>query len=182
MKNTAKIAFGAILAGLSVAFMLSTAILPFLSYTIPAICGLIIVLLIIECDKKWAFMVYICVSVLSLLIVPDKSAGLSYLCIFGYYPILKDFLENKLPDWLCRTLKLIISNSVLIVSYYISLKFFGIDTEGIEWISPHLEKWYVPVVIIIAGSIFFFMYDTVLTRLIKIYEIKWRKKFRKYFR
>lgn len=182
MKNTSKIAFGAILAGLSVAFMLSTAVLPFLSYTIPAICGLIIVLLIIECDEKWALLVYICVSVLSLLIVPDKSAGLSYLCIFGYYPIIKSILEKKLPDWLCRIVKLLIANSVLILSYYISLKLFGIDTEGIEWITPYLDKWFVPVIIILAGSIFFGMYDTVLTRLTKIYRIKWRKSFRKYFK
>lgn len=182
MKNTSKIALGAILAGLSVAFMLSTAVLPFLSYTIPAICGLIIVLLVIECDKKWALLVYICVSVLSLLIVPDKSAGLSYLCIFGYYPIIKAILESKLPDWLCWVIKLIIADSVLVVSYYVSLKFFGIDTEGMEWISPYLNKWYVPLFLIIGGSLFFAMYDTVLTRLITIYEYKWRKKFRKYFR
>lgn len=182
MKNTSKIALGAILAALSVAFMLSTAILPFLSYTIPAICGIIVVLLVIECDKKWALMVYVCVSVLSLLIVPDKSAGLSYLCIFGYYPIVKALLESKLPDWLSWIIKLIIADSVLILTYYISLKFFGIDIEGIEWISPYLNQWYVPLVIIFAGSIFFAMYDTVLTRLITIYEFKWRKKFRKYFR
>lgn len=182
MKNTSKIAFGAILAGLSVAFMLSTAVLPFLSYTIPAICGLIIVLLIIECDEKWALLVYICVSVLSLLIVPDKSAGLSYLCIFGYYPITKSLLEKKLPGWLCWVIKFIIADSVLILSYYISLKFFGIDTEGIEWISPYLDKWFVPIIIAVAGTFFFYMYDTVLTRLIKIYDFKWRKNFRKYFR
>lgn len=182
MKNTSKTALGAIITGLSVALMLSTAVLPFLSYAIPAICGVLIVLIVMECDKKWALIVYACVSILSLLIVPDKSAGLSYLCIFGYYPIVKAIFESKFPDWLSWIVKLLLADIVLIGSFYLSLKFFGIDTEGIEWISPYLTKWYVPFVIAIGGGVFFAMYDTVLTRLITLYEYKWRKRFRKYFK
>lgn len=182
MKNTSKTALGAIITGLSVALMLSTAIVPFLSYTIPAICGILIILIITECDKKWALLVYACVSILSLLIVPDKSAGLSYACLFGYYPIAKIILEEKLPEWLSRIIKLLIADTVLIAGYYISLHFFGIDTDGIEWAIPHLTKWYVPIVITIFCAIFFLMYDTILTRLSLIYKVKWRKLFKKHFK
>lgn len=182
MKNTSKTALCAIITGLSVALMLSTAVIPFLSYAIPAICGVLIILIITECDKKWALLVYACVSILSLLIVPDKSAGLSYTCIFGYYPVIKAVLENKLPDWLSWVTKLFITDIVLITGYYVSLHFFGIDTEGLEWITPYLTKWYIPVIITIFGCIFFWMYDSVLTRLTIIYKHKWRKVFKKYFK
>lgn len=182
MKNTSKTALGAIITGLSVALMLSTAVIPFLSYAIPAICGVLIILIITECDKKWALLVYTCVSILSLLIIPDKSAGLSYACIFGYYPVVKTILENKLPEWLSWVVKLLLADIVLIAGYYIYLHFFGIDTEGIEWITPYLTKWYVSIIITIFCSVFFFMYDTVLTRLTLIYKFRWRKLFKKYFK
>lgn len=182
MKNTSKTALGAIITGLSVALMLSTGILPFLSYAIPAICGVLIILMVIECDKKWALLVYVCVSILSLLIVPDKSAGFAYTCIFGYYPIVKAIFESKLPNWLSWVAKIILADVVLIAGYYLSLKFFGFDSEGIEWIVPHLTKWYVAPIIAIGGGIFFVMYDTVLTRLITIYSAKWCKIFKKYFK
>lgn len=182
MKNSSKTALGAIIAALSLALMLSTAVLPFLSYAIPAICGVLIILIVMECDKKWALIVYATVAILSLLIVPDKSAGAAYACIFGYYPIVKAIFESKLPDWLCWIAKLILADIVLIAGYYFSLKFFGIDTEGIEWLSQHLTKWYMFPIIAIAGGIFFAMYDTVLTRLITMYDLKWRKRFNKYFK
>lgn len=179
MKNTSKIALGAIITGLSVALMLSTAIFPFLSYAVPAITGALIIIMVMESDKKWAFLVFACVSILSVLIVPDKSAGAAYVFIFGYYPILKSVFEEKLPVWLSVLAKLLIFNSVLLVGYYISLYFFGIDTEGIEWAVPYLKKWFIVPIIVVFGSVFFLMYDTVLTRLVILYNRRWRKKFRK---
>ncbi|MBE6782446.1 MAG: hypothetical protein E7536_00335 [Ruminococcaceae bacterium] len=182
MKNASKTAFGAIMAGLSIALMISTAVIPFLSYAIPAICGVLITIMVIECDNKWATLVYASVSILSLIIIPDKSAGASYALIFGYYPIVKNIFENKLPKKLCKLFKLVLANIVLLASYYISLFFFGIDTEGIEWIAPFLTKWYVAPIIITFVSVFFLMYDTVLTRLSIIYKKKWQKKLRKTFK
>lgn len=182
MKNTSKTALGAIITGLSVAIMLSTAIFPFLSYSVPALCGALIIIMVIECDKKWATLVYIAVSILSLLIVPDKSAGVAYAFLFGYYPIVKAILESKLSVTFSWIIKLSLCSVVLIAGYYISLHFFGIDTEGIEWIEPFLNKWYVVPVIVVFSSIFFYMYDVVLTRLVIIYDRKWRKNFRKIFK
>ncbi len=182
MKNTSKTALGAIITGLSVAIMLSTAIFPFMSYSVPALCGALIIIMVMECDKKWALLVYSAVSILSLLIVPDKSAGIAYTFLFGYYPVLKSIFESKLPNWLSWVLKLSLCSVVLLLGYYISLYFFGIDTEGIEWAIPYLKKWFVAPLIIIFASIFFFMYDVVLTRLITIYNLNWRNKFRKLFK
>ena len=182
MKNTSKVALGAIMTGLSIALMISTAIIPFLSYAVPAICGVLITIMVIECEKKWALLVYASVSILSLLIIPDKSAGAAYAMIFGYYPVLKSVFEAKLPKFAAVSAKLILFNTVLLISYYVSLRFFGIDTEGIEWIAPYLNKWYIAPIIVVFASIFVMMYDTVLTRLTINYKKRWRKKFRKTFK
>lgn len=182
MKNASKIALGAIMTGLSIALLMSTTVIPFLSYTVPAICGTLTIIILTECGKKWALLVYACVSILAFILIPDKSAGASYALIFGYYPIVKTLLENKFSKNLAWLFKLTIANIVLLLSYYISLKFFGIDTEGMEWITPYLMKWYVIPIIIIGGSIFFYMYDIVLYRLSVIYKNRWRKKFMKSFK
>ncbi len=182
MKHTMKIAFGAIMAGLSIAFMLSTAVIPFLSYAIPALCGALMVILITECGNKWSLIVYAVVSILSLLIVPDKSAGIAYTAIFGYYPILKSLVDVKLPKWLSWTIKMISTNIVMLVLYYISLFFFGIDTEGIEWVEPYLSKWFIAPIIILITCGFFIMYDIVLTGVKLVYKKKWRKKLLKSFK
>ena len=45
-------------------------------------------------------MIYAAVAVLSLLFAADKEAALLFVLFFGYYPVLKSFLErisNKSP-------------------------------------------------------------------------------------
>lgn len=182
LKNTSKTALGAIITGLSIALMLSTTVIPFLSYAIPAICGAFIIIVVTECGNKWALLVYACVSILSLILIPDKSAGASYALIFGYYPVIKTIFESRFSKYIALAFKIIIANVVLLLSYYITLKFFGIDTEGIEWITPYLTKWYIAPIIVVFVSIFFYMYDIVLSRLAIIYKKRWRKKFLKSFK
>lgn len=179
LKNTSKTALCAIITGLSITFMLLTAVIPFLSYVIPAICGALMLIVVIECNTKWALLVYASVSILSLIIIPDKSAGIAYVLIFGYFPIIKNIFEQKLPNWLSYLLKVVIFNIVLLAAFYLALLVFGIDTEGIEWITPYLTKWYIAPLIIFFTTIFMSMYDNVLSKFIIIYKKKWRKKLNK---
>lgn len=182
MKNASKTAMGAMIAALCVALMLLTAVIPFLSYAMPMIAGALITIMVIECDKLWALFVYVSVSILSLLIVPDKSAGLAFLCYFGYYPILKNILESKLN----KTAEIIIkyANIVIVVlgAYFLALKFFGIDTEGMEFILPHLGKWYTYLILLLLSLLFFKLYDTALSKAIFLYMRVFRKRFKKLFK
>ncbi len=182
MKTTAKTALGGMIAALSVALMLLSAVIPFMSYALPAIAGALMMIIVMECDKKWALAVYISVSIISLMVVPDKSAGFAYALFFGYYPIIKAILESKCKRKIEKFLKLLIFNVITLSSYYVLLLFVGIDTSGIEFLEPYLRKWFVAPIIIIIGSIFFIMYDIVLTRLIIIYCVRYRNKFRKLFK
>lgn len=182
MKTASKTAVCSMIAALCVALMLSTAIIPFLSYAVPMISGALIAIIVIECDKLWALFVYVTVSVLSILIVPDKSAGLAFILYFGYYPILKAFLESKklgIVEYIIKYLNIIV---VVLVSYFIMLKFFGIDTEGVEFLASHLGKWYSYVILAAFSCVFFYLYDTALTKAIIIYKNNFRKKFRRLFK
>lgn len=173
---------GAMLAALCVALMLSTAVLPFLSYAVPMIAGALIMVIVIECDRLWALAVYVAVSILSLLMVPDKTAGFAFLLYFGYYPVLKSLLEQKAPKAVEIIVKLANINLVVLGAFYAMLRIFGLDLEGVEFLAPYVNKWYVPILLILFASFFFFLYDTALSKAVLVYEIRLKKRFRKLFK
>lgn len=107
MKPAKQIAFCGITAAISLLFFLATGIFPFASYAIPAFCGLFLVPIIIELGRRQAFLIFLAVSFLSLLLSPDKQASFAYIFLLGYYPIAKVGLEKIRPrvlEWFCKML------------------------------------------------------------------------------
>ena len=94
MKQSSKCAIGRIVAALSLVLMISVAIIPFLTYALPAAAGVLIIFIVIEIDKKWAFGVYSTVAILGMILVPEKEVAVMYLVLFGYYPIIKALIEE----------------------------------------------------------------------------------------
>ncbi|MEG0979627.1 MAG: hypothetical protein RSE39_06295, partial [Oscillospiraceae bacterium] len=78
MKNTSLTALGGILTALSVFIMFLSSVLPFLSYTLPALAGLLLLIIVREAEAKWAVMIYVAVSILVFIIVPNKEASIMY--------------------------------------------------------------------------------------------------------
>lgn len=182
MKTASKTAICSMIAALCLALMLSTAVIPFLSYAIPMISGALIMIIVIECDKLWALFVYVAVSILSLLIVPDKSAALAFAAYFGYYPILKAVIESKKLGVIEYVIKYFHIVFVVVGAYFLMLKFFGIETQDMEFFASHLGKWYSYIALAAFSCLFFYLYDTALSKTVIIYQHKLRKKFRRLFK
>ncbi len=91
------------------------------------------VVLMIEYGKKPMTVVYLVVSVLSLLIVPHKFSPLCYIFFMGSYPIIKPFFDN-VNKILGFVLKLMYFNGCYVVLYAVVAHFallddiFGIGT------------------------------------------------------
>lgn len=68
---------------LSIVFMFSTGIIPTLTYAIPALCGALLMAVVIELGSVFAGAIYIAVSILSLLVVADKEAAVMYAAFLG---------------------------------------------------------------------------------------------------
>ena len=177
MKQSSKCAIGGIVAALSLVLMISVAIIPFLTYALPAAAGLLIVLVVIEIDKKWAFGVYVTVSILSLLLVPDKEVSVMYATFFGYYPIIKAVFEKNLPAVISYLLKAVCFVAAMLSSYYLMIKFMGLELNEME----EFGIFAVPI-LIGTGLVAFILYDFVLTRFVIIYDKRWRKYFKRYFK
>ncbi len=177
MKQSSKCAIGGIVASLSLVLMISVAVVPFLTYALPAIAGAMMIFAVIEIDKKWAFGIYAAVAILGIFLVPDKEVAVMYLAFFGYYPILKSLIESKCSRVIEWVLKLASFLSTIVISYFLMIKFMGVTIDEFDtW-----GKWAIPILLGM-GTFAFVIYDMALTRLVLLYNLKWRKYFRKYFK
>lgn len=157
--------------------MISVAIIPFLTYALPAVAGLFIVFIVIEIDKKWAFGVYCTVAILGMLLVPDKEVAVMYLAFFGYYPILKSLIEAKVPTVLGWITKVLTFVSTMVVSYYLMIKLMGVTIDETE----DFGMMAYPILLGM-GTFAFVMYDIALTKMITLYLMRWQKLFKRYFK
>ena len=177
MKQSSKTALGGIVAALSISLMFMVSAVPFFTYALPAAAAILLVPIVIEINKKWALGVYLSVSVLAVLILPNKEVAVIYAAFFGYYPIIKAIIEKYLPKILGLLVKIIIFNSTMFISYYLMLKFMGIEIDEME----KLGVYAIPVLLAM-GSAAFILYDYALTKIISIYIYKWKSRFRKLFK
>ena len=177
MKQSSKCAIGGIVSALSLVLMISVAIIPFLTYALPALAGVLIIFIVIEIDKKWAFGVYSAVGILAFLLVHDKEVAMMYIAFFGYYPIIKALLESKIPVALGWIIKVLLFNVTMVAAYLVLIYVMGISIDEID----EYGKMAVPM-LLGAGTVAFVAYDIALTRIITLYMLKWRKYFKRYFK
>ncbi|MBR4450375.1 MAG: hypothetical protein IKS39_00890 [Clostridia bacterium] len=177
MKQSSKCAIGGIVAALSLVLMISVAVVPFLTYALPAVAGAMMVFAVMEINKKWAFGIYVTVAILGIFLVPDKEVAVMYLAFFGYYPILKALIESKCRGVIEWALKLLSFLVTMVVSYYLMIKFMGVTIDETEtW-----GRWAIPILLGM-GTFAFIIYDIALSKLVYIYNLKWRKHFKRYFK
>ncbi len=177
MKQTSKCALGGITAALSLTLLISVAIVPFMTYALPAIAGALIIVMVIEVNKTWALGVYAVISILGIFLVPEKEVAVMYVAFFGYYPILKSLIEAHIPavpGWILKVTAFLVT---ITVSYYLMIKLMGLTLDEID----EYGAWGAAMLLGV-GTFAFVFYDIALTRLITVYIKKWRRHFKKYFK
>ncbi|WP_242840359.1 hypothetical protein [Ruminococcus albus] len=90
-----RVALGGICAAVCLLLMFSSSFLPGLSYAIPVFAGVLMVVMIVETDSKWAIADYCAVSLLCIFITPNFEASLLFILFMGYYPILQFRLSKE---------------------------------------------------------------------------------------
>ena len=73
MKQSSRCAIGGIVASLSLVLMISVAVIPFLTYALPALAGALIMFIVVEINRKWAFGVYSAVAILGMILCAEKE-------------------------------------------------------------------------------------------------------------
>ncbi|MCI8497070.1 MAG: hypothetical protein HFE85_02305 [Clostridiales bacterium] len=176
MKHSAKVALGGMIAALSVALMFLSSLFPFATYAIPAIAGMLLMVVCAQIGYRWAALIYAAVSVLSFLLVADREAALFYVLFFGYYPILKGLLEKqnwRVLEWI---LKFAVFNAGVIAAYFLSIYVLDIPDDTIELFGPA-----GPWILLGAGNLVFILYDIALTQMFSRYLYFLHPKLQKWF-
>ena len=149
------IALGGVLAALAVIIMSMGTLIPVATYVCPMLCALVLQIVLKICGSRIAWAWYGAVTLLSLLMAPDKEAAAVFLAL-GYYPIVKPKLDRGKGKWLWKGL---LFNAVILVTYWVLMHIFGFDQLASEF----SEMGTVMVVLmLLLGNVTFFLLDKLL--------------------
>lgn len=152
-----KIAFGGIFAGLSVILMSLSGVIPLATYVGPMLCIIAGKAVLSFCGKRIAWAWYVAVSILSMLLCPDKEAAFVYLFL-GYYPMIKGLFGKTV---LGKLGKLLYFNLSVVLLYLGLIYVMGMDAILTEFMS--LGIWGLVVMIVLA-NVTFGLLDILLDR------------------
>jgi hypothetical protein len=162
-----EVAVGAMLTVLAVLVLYVSTVLVTAKLSLLGAGSIVVAIAVIELKSRGGLLVYIASSVLGAILVPDKLFVISYICFFGYYPIVKYALEriDKLAlEWI---LKFLLFNMVAVLGYALSDIFL---TDQIDLPLPLWALW-IPMQVVFA------IYDYAMSLAIGHYIGKIRPKF-----
>lgn len=162
-KLSSRVALGGIVAALCIVIMFTSGVIPALYIAAPMAAGLLMVILVEEVSVGWAWLTYLAVSLLALIVTFDKEAALMFILFFGYYPILRLYLDKIKGKLLKTVCKFAVFNLFLVLDYLATVYVLGLPT--FEDTGPVMF-----VVLFVAFNLVFFFYDRVLSRMSWFYQ------------
>ncbi len=168
-RKSTQVAIGGVAAGLCLLLMFMTGMIPFATYALPAVSGIVLIAVVAEMGWRTALVVYATVSLLSIGIVPDREATLLFIFFFGYYPVIKGLLERLPFKPLQLLVKFAIFNATMVFSYIVIIYVLGIP-DILESFGDFGR--YSALVILGMGNLVFAVYDFALTNISIVY-LQW---------
>ena len=149
-------ALGGVLAALAIVIMGLGGMIPVATYVCPVICMLILKVVLRLCGSRVAWAWYGAVSLLGLLVGPDKEAAAVFLFL-GYYPILKPRMDQAKHPWIWKGL---LFNTAILVLYWLLMHLFGMEQLTQEF----SEMGTAMVLVLLAlGNVTFILLDRLLS-------------------
>lgn len=161
---TKKIALGGLMAAVAVVIMCLGGLIPVATFVCPVLCILLCGTVFLLCGQRITWAWYAAVSILSVLLGPDKEAAAIF-AFLGCYPILKSFFERFKIRFL---LKILFFNSAISLMYTLLICVFGMVQIIAEYSEFGLLGF---AVVAILGNVTFVLFDRLLT----IFAIKGKK-------
>lgn len=156
------------LSALGVILLYVGSVIQVADLSMAVLASLLCVFAVIEYGKTAPWLVFGVTSVLSLVLLPQKTPAVVYTLFFGFYPILKERFE-KFDRIRCIVFKELVFNAALIV-ILLAMKFLFLEFADIPFM--------LYLIAIVLCEAVFLVYDFALTRLISLYVYKLRKRFR----
>ena len=87
-RKSTQVALGGMSSALCLLLMFMTGLIPFGTFALPAMAGIVLIVVVVEMGRSTAALVYGAVSLLSLFMCPDKEAAMMFIGFFGCYPVI----------------------------------------------------------------------------------------------
>lgn len=175
MKNSKVIAYSGVATALSVVMLFLGSIFWVLGYTMPLVASLVMIILLDSISQKSALLTFISTSIISFILLNDKECVLLYILFFGYYPLIRDKINDIKPKFLSYLLKFITFNVAMVLTQVLCVYVFGIPFDDM------LGKWGI-VLFVLCLNLVFVVFDKLYTLLLRLYRIKLKKKVEKYIK
>lgn len=173
MKNsTHKLALCGVMCALALVIMLLGGVVTIATFCCPALAGLVLIPLVVECGKRMALGAWIAISLLSLMLCPNKEAALLF-TFLGYYPVIKWQLDTIKNKWKRRGLKFIILNTSIAVMYGLIFYVLRIDQIMADYQDVTKVTF---VLLVLLGNLTLYLYDRLLFIGAWLYIKKYRSK------
>ena len=154
MKEARKMAVGSMMAALSVVLMAVGSIAGLGMYAAPMFAGMCLLPIGKELGRKYHVILWLVVSVLSFILVPNVEQNLMYFALFGCYPILRPAFQKlaKLPRIL---LKLLFFNAITVALEALVMLVLVPESMGAALL----------IVLLLLGNFTFIVYDFLIPRM-----------------
>lgn len=151
-------ALGGVMAALALVVMCLGGMIPLATYVCPMFCAVLLTVVLKLTNVRIAWAWYGAVSILSMLLGPDKEAAAVFVFL-GYYPILKPWLDRRK---LAILWKLVLFNAAIFAMYSVLIYVFGLADIASEFEELGMVMTAVTLVL---GNATLFMLDVLLTLL-----------------
>lgn len=148
-------ALGGILAALAVVVMTLGGIISVATYVCPVVDILLLHVVLKICGQRIAWAWYAAVTILVLLLSPNKEAAAVF-AFLGYYPILKPKMDRMKGK---RLWKFLFFNGVILLMYWLLLNLFGMAQLAAEFRGMGIA---MTAVTLILGNVTFALLDRAL--------------------
>ena len=157
-------ALGGVTAALAVLIMCMGGIIPVATFICPVLCCILLQVCLKGMGDRGAWVWYAAVSLLVLLLGPDKEAAAVFVFL-GYYPIIRTKFPRGVLGWLT---KLLYFNATVFVLYWLLLQVLGISRVVSDYSGIGIA---MAAALILLANITFILLD----RLLLIYARKFGK-------
>jgi hypothetical protein len=168
-RKSSAIAISGILAALCLTLLYLKSISPVMDLSIYFIISLFPAIVLIETDHKYSWLFFAVTSILSLVLPINKIELLYYYTFFGFYGIIKFYLEKRIKIIPCYIIKISFFIIILLLNYLVAASFIPVGAA---------ELFSLPVLILVATPLFI-LYDYIYTLVINYYENNIRRRLRR---
>lgn len=160
-KNTKELALCSLMAALGVVFLCLGGMIPFALYTCPILSSMVLLPVRENCRRSYGWCCYAAISILGLLLGPDKEAAALF-TFLGYYPLIKPGLDRIGNPILRLACKVGIAAAAISAMYAVLLYVLCLAAvvEEVAETAPWMLWTMVGL-----GTVVFLVYDVLLGRL-----------------